>query len=383
MKNSNIFITIKKELRATVRDKKSLLMMFLVPLFIPLFVFLFSYMYDVMLSDEDKDACRLGINYELSDVEKKFTDALNLEITNYKTEELQLAYEKGKIDAYLILEDGNYKLYYNNMDTTSNYSGIYARAYLDSYNNYLGQLYLIEEGINPESVFNIITYSEEQLVGNSDLVNQIILMAFVFAVMAITLTAIYSATDSTAGEKERGTLETLLTFPIKNSHLIIGKYLAGVIACIITAIIGIILLLVSLGIARGMFDIYDEVVFNFNAITILLAFIILVGHALFICGASIAIASFSKTYKEAQSALTPLSLASIIPMFINILEIEMTPILSAIPIINHTLLLNDIFNGNVNYLNIAIMFISTIICVILVIKFIVKQYRSEKILFSI
>lgn len=382
MKNSNISITIKKELRATVRDRKSLLMMILVPLFIPIFVFLFSYMYDVMLNDKDKDTYNLGINYELNDVEKQFVETLNLEIIYYDKDELQTAYEKGTVNAYLILEGGNYKLYYNAMDTDSNYTGLYAKSYLDSYNNYLGQIYLVEEGINPESVFSIITYSEEQLIGNSDLINEIILMAFVFAIMAITLTAIYSATDSTAGEKERGTLETLLTFPIKSNHLIIGKYLASVIACIITAIIGIILLLVSLGIARGMFSIYDEVVFNFSVLTILLAFIILIGHGLFISGASIAIASFSKTYKEAQSALTPLSLASIIPMFINILGIEMTPILSAIPIVNHTLLLNDIFNGNINYLNILIMFVSTIICVIFVIQYIVKQYKSEKILFS-
>lgn len=382
MKNSNIFITIKKELRATIRDKKSLLMMILVPMFIPIFVFLFSYMYDVMLNKEDEEVYNLGINYELNDIEKEFVDTLNLGIFNYNSDELQEAYEKGTIDAYLILEDGNYKLYYNAMDTTSNYTGIYARAYLDSYNNYLGQLYLTEVGIDPDTVFSIITYSEEQLTGNSDLINQIILMAFVFAIMAITLTSIYSATDSTAGEKERGTLETLLTFPIKSNHLIIGKYLASVIACVITAIIGIILLLVSLGIAREMFTIYDEVVFNFSALTILLAFIILLGHGLFISGASIAIASFAKTYKEAQSSLTPLSLASIIPMFINILGIEMTPLLSAVPIINHTLLLNDIFNGNINYLNILIMFISTIGCVIFVIYYIVRQYKSEKILFS-
>lgn len=382
MKNSNIYITIKKELRATIRDKKSLLMMIMVPLFIPLFVFLFSYMYDEMLNDEEKDIYKLGINYELNDIEKEFVNALNLDVSTYEKDNLLEAYENGEISAYLILEDNNYKIYYNQMDTTSNYTGIYTKTYLDSYNNYLAQLYLVEEGINPESVFNIITYSEEQLTGNSDLINQIILMAFVFAIMSITLTSIYSATDSTAGEKERGTLETLLTFPIKNNHLIIGKYLASVIACIITAIIGVILLLISLNIARGMFTIYDEVVLNFSALSIVLAFIILVGHGLFISGASIAIASFSKTYKEAQSALTPLSLVSIIPMFINILGIEMTPILSAIPIINHTLLLNDIFNGNINYLNIIIMFISTIICVVFVINYIVRQYRSEKILFS-
>ena len=51
-------------------------------------------------------------------------------------------------------------------------------------------------------------------------------MAITFTIMAITLSCIYTSTDTTAGEKERGTLETILTFPISRKELIFGKYLA-------------------------------------------------------------------------------------------------------------------------------------------------------------
>ena len=48
-------------------------------------------------------------------------------------------------------------------------------------------------------------------------------MAITFTIMAITLSCIYTSTDSTAGEKERGTLETILTFPVDRKELILGK----------------------------------------------------------------------------------------------------------------------------------------------------------------
>ena len=67
----NIKITIKKELRAIIRDKKSLLMMALTPLFIPLFVILMAYVYDFM-TREGENIYSVGVNYNLSDIENKF-----------------------------------------------------------------------------------------------------------------------------------------------------------------------------------------------------------------------------------------------------------------------------------------------------------------------
>ena len=52
--------------------------------------------------------------------------------------------------------------------------------------------------------------------------------------MAITVSATYPATDTTAGERERGTLETLLTFPIKSKDIIVGKFLGVTVSSIIT-----------------------------------------------------------------------------------------------------------------------------------------------------
>ncbi|MGM9878235.1 MAG: ABC transporter permease [Bacilli bacterium] len=381
---NNVVETIKKELRGIVRDKKSLLMMIVTPLMIPLFIFIFSIMYNDMIYNTEDNSYTIGVNYSLNSVEKDLIKEAGLVVNNYSSkEEMEIAFNEGNIDAYVILSNNKYIIYSNNMNENSNMASKGIVYYLDNYNNYLAQNYLEEIDADLNNVYNNINYDYEQIKGSNDLVDLNINMGFIFALMAITLTAVYGATDSTAGEKERGTLETFLTFPIKSNELILGKYLAISISCFVTSIISMILTLTSLSICKGMFEIYNDVVLNLNISSVSLVFIIMICYSLFISGLCIAIASFSKSYKEAQSALTPISILVMIPMLFDMFGIKINLFLSLIPIVNHSLLINDIICGNANIINIIVMFISTILYVILIIYFITKQYKSEKILFSI
>ncbi len=63
-------------------------------------------------------------------------------------------------------------------------------------------------------------------------------------------------------------------------------------------------------------------------------------------------------------------------------NLENSFIASLIPFLNYTLVFNDMTNGNINILNIIMMFVSTIIIIAIVLYIIIKQYKSEKILFS-
>lgn len=386
--NNRILITIKKELRGIIRDKKSLMMMLVTPILIPIFIFLFSYMYEAMLDkDESTNTYNIGVNYTYTKEEKKSLKELNLNIKEYKNKnELQEAYKKGKIDLYVIKKSNNYKIYENESNQNSIYATSIYTKYLDSINKYLGDAYLDSINASKDKVYNNITYEYKKLEGKNDFVNQVISTGLMFVVMAITLTAIYSATDATAGEKERGTLETLLTFPIKKEELLTGKYLAITLSCIITTILSLILTVISLKISSNVFSFYKDAVININITTILLALIIMISYSFFISGACIAVASFSKTFKEAQSALTPLSFTVMIPMFLEILDIKLNSYLALIPVISHTMLLEQVICNTLTtttIINIFLMFISTILITIIIIKIITKVYKSEKILFSL
>lgn len=386
--NNRILITIKKELRGIIRDKKSLMMILVTPILIPIFILLFSYMYETMLDkDESTNTYNIGVNYTYTKEEKKSLKELNLNIKQYKSKnELQDSYKKGKIDLYVIKSNNNYKIYENESNQNSIYAASIYTKYLDSINKYLGDNYLDSINASKDKVYNNITYEYKKLEGKNDFVNQVISTGLMFVVMAITLTSIYSATDATAGEKERGTLETLLTFPIKKEELLTGKYLAITISCIITTILSLILTVISLKISSNIFSFYKDAVININMTTLLLALIIMISYSFFISGACIAIASFSKTFKEAQSALTPLSFTVMIPMFLEILDIKLNSSLSLIPVISHTMLLEQVICNTLTtttIINIFLMFTSTILITIIIIKIITKVYKSEKILFSL
>jgi len=378
----NVKITIKKELRAIIRDKKSLLMMALTPLFIPLFVILMSYVYDFMMAEEE-NIYNIGVNYELSEIERELASHYCLQMVYYgSNSELEDAYDKGEIYAYMIQDGNNYTIYNNSQSEDGSYVGMYITNYLESYNTYLGQLYLVNNEVDLNFVYNNISYNVVELSGESMMASQVINMAIVFTIMSMTLTAIYAATDLTAGEKERGTLETLLTYPIKSSELIIGKFLAIVISTVITLIISIILCVGSLLFVKYNFAILENVTMNLNIVTILLMFVILLTYAFFISGLCIAISSHSKSFKEAQSSLTPVSLLVCVPMFLELLDVKLGGYLIWVPLLNHSFVLDDVFTGNIDISNIFIIVVSSIIYSLILVLIIIKQYKSEKILFG-
>ena len=121
---------------------------------------------------------------------------------------------------------------------------------------------------------------------------------------------------------------------------------------------------------------------NLNIVTVLLMFVILLTYSFFISGLCIMIASFAKSFKEAQSTLTPVSLVICVPMFLEMLEIKLSNYLVFVPLINHNFVINDIFAGNIDIVNILVIIVSSILYSLILVWIIVKEYKSEKILFG-
>ncbi len=381
MKN-NLWNILKKELREMFRDKKSLSMMLVIPIFVPLIVLGMSALFEVQANKDIEEYNKIGFAYELSEEEKNIAKELNIEVTEGNENELKTKYENDEIDLY-ITKDGNKYILNGNDSEVTTYAKTLMESYFNVYKEYLQSGYLQANNVNPNDVLNIISVEENITEEENMFVSYIRNYAFVFIIMAITVSATYPATDTTAGERERGTLETLLTFPIKSKDIIVGKFLAVTIASILTGIISLILAIISVAIAQNAFSIYEGLNIMFSPISILLSVIIIIAYSFFISGLCIAIASSSKTFKEAQSALTPLTFISLFPgMIAFMIGVIGTPLLSIIPFINYVVVFTDTSAGNVDWLNIALMVISTIIYISIVLTYIIKQYKSEKILFS-
>lgn len=382
MNNNSIFITIKKELRSIFRDKKTIITLLIFPIMIPILIFLYSYIYD---NQTKEDFYKIAINYKLNTTEKSILKECYLTPIYYKDfSSMQKAYENKEVSGYIDYnpKKDTYTIYTNEDSEEGMYIANYTTAYLDSYNNYLAKLYLTGEDIDIDKAYNNINYKIKDLDGENFILELIFSVSFTYIIMAIVLAGTNMATSATAVEKENGTLETILTFPIKVSELIIGKYLATVIIGLLASLIGLILTVGSIFIASKLFTIFKTIKFTISILTVIIGIITCIAASLFISGLSIALTSFAKTYKEAQSSCQVLSILTVVPMMISLIGIDINTIYYLIPIANYVQLLMDIFSQNFNLLNILIVLISSIIYVIIVIYYIIKQYKSEKVLFG-
>ena len=378
---SNLDNILKKELREMFRDKKSLAMMLIIPILIPALVIGMSALFESQTNKPITDYNKIGFNYELSDMEKDIADNLDIEVVNGTTEELENKYNDGSIDLYITKEDSTYTI--NGEDNeTSTYATSLMDTYFATYKEALQTNYLASNNINPTDVTSIITVNKDITETENFYGNYIVNYGFLFIIMAITISATYPATDTTAGEKERGTLETLLTFPIKSRDIIIGKFLSVSLSSIITGVVSLILMLVSLVYANGSFEIYKDTNLMLSTSSLIFSILVIIAYSLLVSGLCIAIASKSKTFKEAQSALTPLTFICFFPGMIAFMAgISSSPLLSLVPFLNFTLLFQDIVVGNIDIVNILLMSLSTIVIITLVLVVIIKQYKSEKVLF--
>lgn len=378
---NNIKITIFKEIRGVFRDKKTIQKLILYPLIIPLVIFLFGFLLDGMTEADYV----IGTNYKLTDDEniiiKEYKD---ISIENYDNKEkLEEAYNNGKINGYIVKNDNNYTIYADTSLNSGEIVSSIANSYLEAYSLVLGNKYLIENNIDPSNVFNNLTISNKSLASEDTnaLISLIFNMVITYVVMIVVMVSVVIVPDATSGEKERGTLETILTFPIKSSELVVGKYLATSTLSFIVGLIAYLLSIPTFSIVNKFFESFEDVVFTTNFEYILVAILVIFLVSLLAAGVCMALAGKAKTYKEAQSSLQMVSILPMIPYFLTFMEID-NIIFDFIPIANCSSLLNDIVINNINIQSLLITILTTIVYTAVIIIYISKQYKSEDTLFS-
>lgn len=380
--NNNTKNILKKELRRTFRDKKSLLMMLLVPIIIPAFIIGMAAFYNMMGDKNPEEYNKIGFVYELTEEEKAIANELKIDVINGTEDELKEMYKNKDIDLYITKENNTYTINSNNSQNAM-YAETLANTYFEALQNIAQAQILTEHDINAVEFFTIINVDRKVVEEESMMGSMLKSYGFLFCIMAITIAASYPATDTTAGEKERGTLETLLTFPIKARDIIVGKFLCVSISSIITGILSFALSIVSLNIVQNSFEMFKGGGITYNVPTILCGIALIIAYGILISGISIAVASKSKTFKEAQSSLTLVMFLSFFPgMICSMISVKTTLGLALVPFLNTALIFNDATTGVFNITNIAAAFVSSIIYIAIVLYVIIKQYKSEKVLFS-
>jgi sodium transport system permease protein len=209
-----------------------------------------------------------------------------------------------------------------------------------------------------------------------------------FVILLCLTGAMYPAMDLTAGEKERGTIETLLCSPVSRTHLVIGKFLMVLTASIATAILAIASMALSFGagkqmllsITKGALDPALQITITLKGLISI--FFVVLPLAVFFSAALLALSLFAKSFKEAQSYISPLMIVVVMPAIVSLLPgVELSPALAFIPVLNTSLVSKEIIAGTFHWNLIALIFLSSSVYAGIAIAIAVKLFQREDVLF--
>ena len=201
--------------------------------------------------------------------------------------------------------------------------------------------------------------------------------------------AMHPAIDLTAGEKERGTMETILSSPVSRTHLVLGKFLLVMTASLITAVLLMVSVSVSSavlqksGALNQMVDEGEPVPqLSLGPAAVASVIIMAVPLSVLFSAGLFTIALFAKSHKEAQSYIAPLMFLVVIPAVSAMLPgVELTPKLAIVPLLNVSLLCKELVTGEYHWNFIILIFLSTCVYAAGALYLAVKMFQRESVLF--
>ena len=414
---NNVLNIMKKEIMRFVQDRKIAFQVFILPgLMIYVIYSFIGYAMKSMVEKEKKEVYNVEIvrmPQNLGNLEKdkslnvkridsqsvKSDDKLEVIVNNAKekimTEKLDAVvifpenFDK-KVSEYSVLSSkdlpANVEIYYSSEYNNSDNAYGYINDRLNDYESAISNKFDINREGNKlasdkkdnDSKYNLSENKEDASVKKifSSLLPLLV-------VMLVFSGANAAATESIVGEKERGTMATLLVTPVKRSSIALGKILSLSIIAVISGLssfLGIILSLPKLMMAD------DNLSFTSTYGTkdyVLLIIIICSAACLFTSLVAI-VSCFAKNVKDAQTALAPMTMVIAGISFAPALFDGMTDKLGlfAIPILNIIIVINKIFSGTYRNIEIIVTVISTVVCVALLSMFLGKLFNNEKIIFD-
>ncbi len=388
-----VFTVFAKEVLDNFRDRRTLASALLMgPLFGPLlFAFVINLSIERSLSDVEKTLQLPVIGAQHAPNLVRYLQSRNMEIVD-APEGREAAIEgvrTGVHDVVVIIPEAygeqmaeampaKVELISDRANTTADRDARRVRKVLYAYSQELAAIRLSARGVSALVLrpLNIDDIDVSTPSGRSGILLGMMSYFFIFAML---MGGMYLAIDTTAGERERGSLEPLLALPVTRDKLILGKIIA---TCLFMAL-SLMLSLVSFFFALKFMPLQQlGMTPNFGPDVVVAAFFLLSPFILLGAAVMTLVASFTKSYKEAQTWLSVVLLAPTLPILVVSLltlrprlEFMFVPSLS-----QHLLLIDMVKNEPVNVLHVAISVSSTLILGALLTWLCARLYRREGLL---
>jgi len=394
-----IFSIFKKELTDVLRDRRTLFFMIVIPVIVMPLIFIGSIKFQEYQSKKsDEKVLNIGLINKTSDsqirdylldqkgvylVEDIDLDSLELRIKN---DSLQggLYIHKNFINDISANGMGEVEVYYKSSDLMSKAKNRIYNA-LDIYKNEVVSERLSEFNVDkgllePLDIINKDMSTKKETIGKA--VGGLIpymLVIFIF------LGAMYPAIDLGAGEKERGSLETLLSSPATKFEITVGKLMVVSLAGMVSGLISVVGISAPFYFLGNIPDQIKSTVLEIISPFIIVSVIILmIPIAIFFASMLLSISFYARSFKEAQSLMGPLNIIIIVPLMLTLGPgIEIDHITALIPLINVGLLTKEILAGSAQ----PIYFIETLSSLLFFaaigIRFSVYWFNKENTIFRV
>ncbi len=388
---SGFNVVFRKEFTDNIRDRRTLLSSFSLAVLGPVFfVGIMVFVLDRALGESD-DAIEFAVvGAEYAPQLMAHLERQNTEITREETSSPRDLVTGGDHKLVLVINpdyaeryaNGNLNtllLIYDSSEISSSRRHLGTlRAYINQYSRTVGALRLWLRGLDP-TISTPVNTQELDVASPAARALTILASLPYFLVMVIFMGGFYLAIDTTAGEREHGSLEPLLTQPISRAQLVWGKVLA-------TSVFGFLSLLIFL------VSLYFSVPFvPFERIGMALEIgipqlfpVLVVAIPLIFFAAAImtVVASFAKSYKEAQTYLTIVILIPTLPLIIaQLMNVETTLQIMFVPSLSQATLMADLIKSEpVTLLNMATSMGATTLYGLALTWVAIKLYSTERIL---
>ena len=381
---------LAKELRETLRDRRTLIIMVVVPAF--LYPAMFVLMEQLALFGQrnlTEDPVRVAVvGGEAEAVPLRAGGELELVRSDHAPWE---RLREGALDAVIVLgptEAAPYPsrdatvLYDESRDRSTYARGIVASALREWSDSLLSQR-LRDSGLPGRFTEPVVI--RDSSVATPEQVGGYALGRFLplILILMTVLGAFYPAIDLTAGEKERGTLEPLLTVPVSPDEIVAGKFAAVTLIALGAATLNLGSMLLTF--QAGMFQLtrVADIQFALPPRAILLMFAALLMLAVLFASLFLGIAVRSHSFKEAQNALTPVYIVSFLPATLaTIPGIELTTTLACIPVAGVALLFRGLATGTAAPVPTVVAVTCTMGYALAALFFAVRSFGREDVLFG-
>ncbi len=393
-----IGILIKKEIMEILRDKKTLIIMVLVPLIMyPLLIIGMTLGMSLIMQSEEEQEHIVGYYLEdkayLQPIEELYQrEEWDFEISfvgasaENKNAVLDMA------DVWIGFEERAEGIYitvdYTSANTESEYTADALEELADRYREELLMANLVREGLSKDFLYPVVFKAVDSATATETVGMSIGGAMGMLLITMIVLGAFYPAVDITTGEKERGTLETLLTLPVTNFQMIMSKYVAVTLFACVTAVVSMISLagavaFLLLGMPEESAGGMEQVQLAGYLSSIPMLLVALVTTAMLITALCMCFCIFAKSTKEANNYITPVMLVIMFASMIGMVpSIELNYRFALVPLVNVSLLIKQVFSQQMDIILAGITVLVNMGYSIIVIWILAKMYDSEDILFS-